>query len=254
MILHNVGYDKFDIALGDTLLNPQHLHLLGMMDVIVSNPPYSVHWEGTDNVLLINDERFSPAGVLAPKDNADFAFIMHSLAMLSVDGVAAIVCFPGIFYRSRAEQKIRKYLIENNYVDAIIELPPDLFFGTNITTDILILKKTKNNNDVLFVNASKEFVRKSAKNELSPENINNMLQYLIDREDKEFISKVISNEEIAKNKYDLSVNSYVDFEQAEEEIDIIETHKELAKTVERVNRLRILIDEITQELDGGIIE
>src|SRR5699024_7215356 len=182
MFLHDINYEKFDIALGDTLIEPAHWDE-EPFEAIVSNPPYSTKWEGDDNPLLINDPRYSPAGVLAPKSKADLAFTMHMLHWLATDGTAAIVKFPGVLYRGGAERKIRKYLIENNYVEAVIQLPPDLFFGTTIGTCILVLKKSKNTNDVIFVDSTEEFVRSSSKNKLTPDNIQNILKALVDRED-----------------------------------------------------------------------
>ena len=198
MFLHDIGYDKFDIACEDTLISPQHWDD-EPFEVIVSNPPYSIKWAGDDNAVLINDPRYSPAGVLAPKSKADFAFIMHSLSWLATNGTASIVCFPGILYRGGAEQKIRKYLIDNNFVDCLIQLPDNLFFGTSIATCVMVLKKSKKDNSTLFIDASKECVKITNNNKLTEENINNIIKIFTNREDVEHIAKLISNKEIAEN-------------------------------------------------------
>jgi len=208
MFLHDVNYDHFDIAHGDTLTDPKHWDD-EPFDAIVSNPPYSIKWDGDANPLLINDPRFSPAGVLAPKSKADLAFTMHMLSWLSTSGTAAIVEFPGVLYRGGAEAKIRKYLVENNYLDAVIQLPPDLFFGTTIATCIVILKKSKTENKTLFIDASKEFVRGGNKNKLSEENRKKILSAFTQRKDIEYFAKLVDNKAIAENDYNLSVSSYV---------------------------------------------
>lgn len=177
MFLHDIDYDKFDIAHGDTLIDPKHWDD-EPFEAIVSNPPYSIRWDGSDNPLLINDPRFSPAGVLAPKSKADLAFIMHSLSWLSTNGTAAIVCFPGVMYRGGAEQKIRKYLIDNNFVDCVIQLPDNLFYGTSIATCIMVLKKSKQENNTLFIDASKEYVKVTNSNKLTVSNIAHSYRYL----------------------------------------------------------------------------
>lgn len=159
MFLHDLDYDKFDIGHGDTLTDPIHMDD-EPFEAIVSNPPYSIKWDGDANPLMINDPRFSPAGVLAPKSKADLAFVLHSLSWLATNGTAAIVCFPGVMYRGGAEQKIRKYLIDNNYVDCVIQLPDNLFFGTSIATCIMVLKKSKSENSTLFIDASKECIKR----------------------------------------------------------------------------------------------
>ena len=249
MFLHDVNYEKFNIAHGDTLLDPQHWDD-EPFEAIVSNPPYSIKWEGDANPLLINDERFAPAGVLAPKSKADLAFTMHILSWLAVNGTAAIVEFPGVLYRGGAEQKIRKYLIDNNYVDAVIQLPPDLFFGTTIATCIIVLKKSKTDNSVLFINASDEFKRVGNKNKLTPDNQQNILMALDVREDEDHFAKLVSNEDIAANDYTISVSSYVEEEDLREAVDITALNAEIAEIVARQSQLRDSIDELVAELEG----
>lgn len=249
MFLHDINYEKFDIALGDTLIEPAHWDE-EPFEAIVSNPPYSTKWEGSDNPLLINDPRYSPAGVLAPKSKADLAFTMHMLHWLASDGTAAIVEFPGVLYRSGAEKKIRKYLIENNYVEAVVQLPPDLFFGTTIGTCILVLKKSKKTNDVIFVEASEEFVRAGNKNKLSPDNIQKILKALVEREDKEHFATVIDNNAIDENDYNLSVSSYVEPEDTREVIDITALNARIETIVVRQSELRSSIDAIVTDLEG----
>ncbi len=248
MFLHDIGYDKFDIACEDTLISPQHWDD-EPFEVIVSNPPYSIKWAGDDNAVLINDPRYSPAGVLAPKSKADFAFIMHSLSWLATNGTASIVCFPGILYRGGAEQKIRRYLIDNNFVDTIIQLPENLFFGTSIATCIMVLKKSKKDNSTLFIDASKECVKVTNNNKLSDDNIDNILKIFTDREDIEHITKLVSNKEIAENDYNLSVSTYVEKEDTREEVDIVELNKQIDEIVERENKLREEIDKIIKEIE-----
>ncbi|MDR2654210.1 MAG: type I restriction-modification system subunit M [Mycoplasmataceae bacterium] len=247
MFLHNINYSKFEIALGDTLLKPQLKDSIPF-DAIVSNPPYSVQWEGDSDPLLINDPRFSPAGVLAPKSKADFAFIMHCLSYLSTDGTAAIVEFPGTLYRGGAEEKIRKYLIDNNYIDCIIQLPGNLFFGTSISTCIIVLKKSKKTNDVVFIDASKEYETNTNSNKLTQQNISNIYKYFNERKDIEFIVKVASYDEIVKKNYNLSVNNYVISEDTSEIIDIEEINKELEVTVKKIETLRAEINKIVKEI------
>ncbi len=249
MFLHNVGYDKFDIALGDTLEDPQHWND-EPFDVIVSNPPYSIKWAGEDNPVLISDPRFSPAGVLAPKSKADLAFILHSLAWLSSDGVASIVCFPGLLYRGGAEKKIRKYLIDNNFIDCIIQLPSNLFFGTSIATCIMVLKKSKKTNDVLFIDASEECIKVTNANKLTEENIANILEVYSKREDKEHIAKVVKAEYIGENDYNISVSTYVEKEDTREVIDIDELNSQLAELVAREHFLRDEIAKLIIEIEG----
>ena len=249
MFLHDIDYDKFDIACEDTLLTPMHWDD-EPFEVIVSNPPYSVKWAGDDNAMLINDPRYSPAGVLAPKSKADFAFIMHSLAWLASNGTASIVCFPGILYRTGAEQKIRKYLIDNNFIDCIIQLPENLFFGTSIATCIMVLKKNKIDNSTLFIDASKEYVKVTNNNRLTNENIENILKIFENREDLQYISRLVSNKEIEKNNYNLSVSTYVEKEDTREVIDIKELNKQLDEIVKRENILRDEISEIIAEIEA----
>lgn len=249
MFLHDVNYNKFDIAYGDTLLNPLHWDE-EPFDVIVSNPPYSVQWVGDDDVTLINDERFSPAGVLAPKSKADFAFIMHSLSWLSSTGTASIVCFPGIFYRGGAEKKIRKYLVDNNFVDCVIQLPSNLFFGTSIATCIMVLKKNKKDNSILFIDASKEFVKVTNNNKLSEENIQNIYKIFDNRTDVQYVAKVASYDEIKDNDFNLSVSTYVEQEDTREKVDIKELNKRIAEIVAREDELRKEIDKIIADIEG----
>ena len=250
MFLHDVPYDKFNIKLGDTLLEPKHWDD-EPFEAIVSNPPYSIKWEGDDNPILINDQRFSPAGVLAPKGKADLAFIMHSLSWLATNGTAAIVCFPGIMYRGGAEQKIRKYLIDNNYIDCIIQLPDNLFFGTSIATCIMVLKKGKSENKTLFIDASKECVKVTNSNKLSPQNIENILKVFIERKEKiDYVSRLVPNDEIAQNEYNLSVSNYVEAEDTREVIDIKALNKQIAEIVAKENILRAEIDKIIKEIEG----
>lgn len=248
MFLHDIGYDKFDIACEDTLTTPQHWDD-EPFEVIVSNPPYSIKWAGDDNAVLINDPRYSPAGVLAPKSKADFAFIMHSLAWLATNGTASIVCFPGILYRGGAEQKIRKYLIDNNFVDCIIQLPDNLFFGTSIATCIMVLKKSKKDNSTLFIDATNECVKVTNNNKLTDDNINNIIDIFTRREDKEYVAKLVSNKEIEKNDYNLSVSTYVEKEDTREKIDIVELNKEIDEIVARENVLREEIKKIISEIE-----
>lgn len=248
MFLHDIEFDKFDIAHGDTLISPQHWDN-EPFEAIVSNPPYSIKWEGDDNGTLINDPRFSPAGVLAPKSKADMAFIMHSLSWLASNGTAAIVCFPGIMYRGGAEQKIRKYLIENNFVDCVIQLPDNLFYGTSIATCIMVIKKNKTDNSTLFIDATKQCQKVTNNNKLIEENIDNILKYFTDRADIDYVSKLVPNSEIAEQEYNLSVSTYVEQEDTREVIDIVELNKEIAKIVERENVLRAEIDKIISEIE-----
>ncbi len=250
MFLHDIDYDKFDVAHGDTLTDPKHWDD-EPFEAIVSNPPYSIKWEGDDNALLINDPRFSPAGVLAPKSKADLAFIMHSLSWLATNGTAAIVCFPGIMYRAGAEQKIRKYLIDNNFVDCVIQLPDNLFFGTSIATCIMVLKKSKNDNATLFIDASKECVKITNNNKLKANNINSILQTYIDRTDKEHISKLIPNSQVEKSDYNLSVSTYVEQKDTREVVNITVLNKEIERIVGRQHELRTEIDKIVAEIEAG---
>jgi type I restriction enzyme M protein len=249
MFLHDVNFEKFDIAHGDTLTDPKHWDE-EPFDAIVSNPPYSIKWDGDSNPLLINDPRFSPAGVLAPKSMADLAFTMHMLSWLSTSGTAAIVEFPGVLYRTGAEQRIRKYLIDNNYIDTVIQLPSDLFFGTTIATCIIVLKKSKVDNAILFIDASAEFVRGGNKNKLTEANRKRILQAYIERKDEDFFAKLIPNSEVAENDYKISVSSYVIREDTSEAIDIVKLNAHIAEIVVKQNHLRIAIDEIVADLEG----
>lgn len=249
MFLHDINYNKFNIARGDTLIDPKHWDD-EPFDAIVSNPPYSIKWAGKSNPLLINDERFAPAGILAPESKADLAFTLHMLSWLSAKGTAAIVEFPGVLYRGGAEGKIRKYLIDNNFVDTVIQLPPDLFFGTSIATCILVLKKNKTDNSILFVDASEEFVRNTNKNKLSDTNIENILSLLKNRVDVENKAIVVPNEEIAENDYNISVNSYLKTVTDEVEIDIVELNKNIQEIVAKQSQVRKELDSIIQELES----
>jgi type I restriction enzyme M protein len=250
MFLHDINYEKFDIAHGDTLQDPKHWDD-EPFDCIVSNPPYSIKWDGDANPLLINDPRFSPAGVLAPKSKADLAFTMHMLSWLSTSGTAAIVEFPGVLYRGGAEQKIRKYLLDNNYVDAVIQLPPDLFFGTSIATCVIVLKKSKKDNSTLFIDASAEFERGGNKNKLTEANRERILNAFIGRKDIDHFTRLVPNADIADNDYNIAVSSYVEQENTTEEVDIEKLNAHIAEIVIRQNKLRAAIDEIVADLEGG---
>jgi type I restriction enzyme M protein len=250
MFLHDIDYDKFDIALGDTLTDPHHWDD-EPFEAIVSNPPYSIKWKGDSDPILINDPRFSPAGVLAPKSKADLAFIMHSLSWLATNGTAAIVCFPGVMYRGGAEKKIRQYLIDNNYIDCIIQLPDNLFYGTSIATCIMVLKKSKSENSTLFIDASKEFVKVTNNNKLTQENIETILNAFKDRKDIEHFARLVPNSEIAEQDYNLSVSTYVEQEDTREKIDIVALNAEIEKIVAREQILREEIDKIIAEIEVG---
>jgi len=251
MFLHNINYDKFDIRLGDTLTDPKHDNFKPF-DAIVSNPPYSIKWIGKDDPTLINDDRFAPAGVLAPKSKADFAFILHALSYLSSKGRAAIVTFPGIFYRGGTEQKIRKYLIDHNFVETVISLAPNLFFGTPIAVNILVLSKSKTDTKTQFIDASGEdFYNKVTNNNvLTDAHIEKIMNLFDNKEDVEYVAVSIDQEQIAENDYNLSVSSYVEAEDTREKIDIKELNKEIAETVEKINKLRAEIDKIVKEIEG----
>ena len=248
MFLHDVGFDKFDVACEDTLTSPQHWDD-EPFELIVSNPPYSIKWAGDENPLLINDPRFSPAGVLAPKSKADMAFIMHSLSWLASNGTAAIVCFPGIMYRGGAEQKIRKYLVDNNYVDCIIQLPSNLFFGTSIATCIMVMKKNKNENKTLFIDASNECIKVTNNNKLTPENIERIVNTFAKREETAHFSHLAAYEEITENDYNLSVSTYVEAEDTREKVDIVKLNTEIEEIVMRENELREAIRNIIEEIE-----
>lgn len=247
MFLHNINYDKFSIERGNTLLDPKHGNDKPF-DAIVSNPPYSIKWVGSDDPTLINDDRFAPAGVLAPKSKADFAFILHSLSYLSSKGRAAIVTFPGIFYRGGAEQKIRKYLVDNNFVEAVIQLPDNLFFGTSIATCILILAKNKPTTDILFINASQEFKKETNNNILTEDNIEKILKSVESKENEDYFAQVVSQEKVAEADYNLSVSTYVEKEDTREKIDIDQLNRDIKETVQNIDRLRAEIDKIVEEL------
>jgi type I restriction enzyme M protein len=249
MFLHDINYEKFDIAHGDTLTDPVHWDDQPF-EAIVSNPPYSIKWDGDANPLMINDDRFAPAGILAPKSKADLAFTMHILSWLAVNGTAAIVEFPGVMYRGGAEKKIRQYLVDNNFVDTVIQLPPDLFFGTGIQTCILVLKKSKTDNKVLFINAEREFARQGTKNKLREEDRLKILENFETRQDVEYLSRLVDNDEIANNDYTLSVTSYVKAEDTREVIDITALNAEIKQIVARQSELRTRIDAIVADLEG----
>lgn len=250
MFLHDVGYEKFDIAHGDTLTDPAHWDD-EPFEAIVSNPPYSIRWDGDANPLLINDPRFAPAGVLAPKSKADLAFTMHILSWLAVNGTAAIVEFPGVLYRGGAEQKIRQYLVDNNYVDAVIQLPPDLFFGTTIATCIVVLKKSKHDNATLFIDASNEFTRSGNKNKLTDTHQQKILDAFRGRNDIAHFAKLIENATIAANGYNIAVSSYVEQQDTREAVDIKALNAEIARIVSRQAELRTQIDAIVADLEGN---
>ena len=250
MFLHNVNYDKFDIVLGNTLINPKHDHEKPF-DAIVSNPPYSVKWIGSADPTLINDDRFAPAGVLAPKSKADFAFVLHALSYLSSKGRAAIVCFPGIFYRGGAEQKIRKYLVDNNFVETVISLAPNLFYGTSIAVDILVLSKHKTENKTQFIDVSSEnfFKKVTNNNMMTDSHIDEVMKMFDSKKEVAHIATTIDNSKIVENDYNLSVSSYVEPKDNREKIDIIELKKEVSATVEKIGQLRDSIDEIIKEIE-----
>jgi type I restriction enzyme M protein len=251
MFLHNINYDKFNIALGNTLTDP-HFGDEKPFDAIVSNPPYSIKWIGDDDPTLINDDRFAPAGVLAPKSKADFAFVLHALSYLSGKGRAAIVCFPGIFYRGGAEQKIRKYLVDNNFVETVISLAPNLFYGTSIAVNILVLAKNKTENKTQFIDASGEdFFKKATNNNvLEDRHIEKIMELFDSKADVAHVAKTIDNTKIAENDYNLSVSSYVEAKDNREQFDIVELNKEVSKTVEKINKLRADINNIIKEIEA----
>ncbi len=251
MFLHNINYDKFNIALGNTLENP-HYGDEKPFDAIVSNPPYSIKWKGDEDPTLINDDRFAPAGVLAPKSKADFAFVLHCLSYLSSKGRAALVCFPGIFYRGGAEQKIRKYLVDNNFVETIISLAPNLFYGTPIAVTILVLSKHKTENKTQFIDASGEtfFKKVTNNNMLEDKHIEKIMEIFDSKENVEYVAKTIDNSKIAENDYNLSVSSYVETKDHREEFDIVELNTEVSNTVKKIDRLRADIDSIINEIEA----
>lgn len=249
MFLHNVEYNKFSIKRGDTLLEPMHTDEKPF-DAIVSNPPYSIKWVGDADPTLINDTRFAPAGKLAPKSYADYAFIMHCLSYLSSKGRAAIVCFPGIFYRKGAEQTIRKYLVDNNFIDTVIQLPENLFFGTSIATCILVMSKNKTTNKILFIDASKEYKKETNNNILEDKNIDNIIEIFRNKQDKDYFARCVDISEIQENSYNLSVSTYVEKEDTREKIDIKVLNKDIEETVKKIDSLRISINEIVTELEN----
>jgi type I restriction enzyme M protein len=249
MFLHNINYDKFDIKLGDTLTDPKH-NEQKPFDAIVSNPPYSIKWIGSDDPTLINDDRFAPAGVLPPKSKADFAFVLHALSYLSARGRAAIVSFPGIFYRGGAEKKIRQYLIDNNYVESVISLAPKLFYGTSIAVNILVLSKHKEDSKTQFIDASKLYKKATNTNLLEPEHIDKIIEAFDSKADIEHFARSVEAQEIADNDYNLSVSAYVEPEDTREKIDITKLNAELKSTVEKIDQLRAQIDNIVAEIEG----
>lgn len=251
MFLHNVNYDKFNIALGDTLINPQFGDEKPF-DAIVSNPPYSINWIGSDDPTLINDDRFAPAGVLAPKSKADFAFVLHALSYLSSKGRAAIVCFPGIFYRGGAEQKIRKYLVDNNFVESVISVAPNLFYGTTIAVTLLVLSKNKKENKTQFIDASGEdfFKKVTNNNLLTDDHIEKIMAIFDSKEDVPHVAKYVDNKILAENDYNLSVGSYLDSKDNRERVNIKELNQEISSTVEKINKLRADIDSIIKEIEA----
>jgi type I restriction enzyme M protein len=249
MFLHDINYEKFDIAHGDTLTDPIHWDDQPF-EAIVSNPPYSIKWDGDDNPLMINDPRYSPAGVLAPKSKADLAFTMHILNWLATNGTAAIVEFPGVMYRGGAEQKIRKYLVDNNYVDTVIQLPPDLFFGTGIQTCILVLKKSKKDNKVLFINAEREFARFGNKNKLRPEDIEKVLTKYTNRKDEDYFARLVDHAEIVDKDYSLSVTNFIAAQDMREVVDISILNKQISDLVAKQSVIRNEIDNIVKELES----
>ena len=249
MFLHDINFEKFSIGYGDTLQSPIHWDDKPF-DAIVSNPPYSIKWEGDANPLLINDERFAPAGVLAPKSKADYAFVMHILSWLSSNGTASIVEFPGILYRGGAEQKIRKYLIDNNYVDSVIQLPSDLFFGSTISTAIMVLRKNKKDNKIHFVDASKEFVRIDIKNKLSPANITKILDSVRYKTNSDHFSRYVDVSDVVEKEYNLAVNTYIETENNDEIVDITNLNLKISEIVKKVDSLRKSIDSIVADLEG----
>jgi type I restriction enzyme M protein len=252
MFLHDVNYEKFDIAHGDVLTDPAHWDD-EPFEAIVSNPPYSIRWQGDANPLLINDPRFAPAGVLAPKSKADLAFTMHMLSWLAVNGTAAIVEFPGVLYRGGAEQKIRKYLVDNNYVDTVIQLPPDLFFGTTIATCVIVLKKSKHDNKTLFIDASAEFVHRGNKNKLTEANRQRILDAFTGRKDIAHFARLVENGAVAENGYNISVSSWIAQEDTREAVDIKALNADIASIVARQAELRTDIDAIVVDLEANAL-
>ena len=249
MFLHNINYDKFNIQLGDTLHHP-HFIDDKPFDAIVSNPPYSVKWIGSDDPTLINDDRFAPAGVLAPKSKADFAFVLHALSYLSAKGRAAIVCFPGIFYRGGAEQKIRQYLVDNNYVETVISLAPNLFYGTTIAVNILVLSKHKTDMSTQFIDASGLFKKETNNNILTEQHIEQIMQVFDGKDNVDHFAQSVPFEKIKENDYNLSVSGYVEAKNTREVINISKLNAELKVTVAKIDQLRNDIDAIVEEIEG----
>lgn len=251
MFLHELTPDKFDVACGDTLTDPYPGHWdAEPFELIVSNPPYSIKWVGDSNPFLINDSRFSPAGVLAPKSKADMAFIMHSLAWLAPNGTAAIVCFPGIMYRGGAEQRIRKYLVDNNFIDCVIQLPTNLFFGTSIATCVMVMKRGKKDNKILFIDASDECIKVTNNNRLTSDNIKNIVKAFTERVDKDYFCRLVPYDEVKTQNYNLSVSTYVEQEDKREKIDILKLNAEIKRIVAREQVLRDEIDRIISEIEA----
>ena len=249
MFLHNVNYDKFNIQLGDTLIEP-HFGDDKPFDAIVSNPPYSVKWVGSDDPTLINDDRFAPAGVLAPKSKADFAFVLHALSYLSSKGRAAIVCFPGIFYRGGAEQRIRQYLVDNNYVETVISLAPNLFYGTTIAVTILVLAKNKKDTTTQFIDASGLFKKETNNNVLLDEHIKEIMAVFESKANVDHFAQSVPFEKVAANDYNLSVSSYVETRDDREAVDIKALNAKIYGIVARQMELRSQIDAIVADLEG----
>ncbi|SCN47721.1 Type I restriction-modification system, DNA-methyltransferase subunit M [methanotrophic endosymbiont of Bathymodiolus azoricus (Menez Gwen)] len=249
MFLHNINYDKFNIMLGNTLIEP-HFNDDKPFDAIVSNPPYSVKWIGSDDPTLINDERFAPAGVLAPKSKADFAFVLHALNYLSSKGRAAIVCFPGIFYRGSAEKKIRQYLVDNNYVETVISLAPNLFFGTSIAVNILVLSKHKTDTKTQFIDASQFFKKATNNNLLTDKHIEQIIALFDSKDDVAYLAQCVEHQSITDNDYNLSVSAYVEAEDTREVIDITQLNAEIKTTVSKIDKLRSDIDAIVAEIEA----
>ena len=250
MITHGVNYDKFNIKLGDTLINPRHLDY-APFDIIVSNPPYSTHWIGSDDPTLINNERYAPAGVLAPKSKSDLAFVMHILSMLSDTGKAAVVMFPGVLYRGGAEEKIRKYLVDNNYIESIIQLPENMFYGVGISTCIITLSKCKKDNNILFIDASKMYIRDGNKNALSEQNINDITKLAADRTNVPNIAQLIANDKLGgENHYNLGVSTWVEKKDNRKQTDIKALNKHIDDIVKNEQELRNQINDIINELEA----
>src|SRR5690606_32013649 len=250
MFLHNINYDKFNISLGNTLIDP-HFGDEKPFDAIVSNPPYSVNWIGSDDTTLINDDRFAPAGVLAPKSKADFAFVLHALSYLSGKGRAAIVCFPGIFYRGGAEQKIRQYLVDNNYVETVISFAPNLFFVTTIAVNSVVLSKHKTDTTTQFIDASGLFKKETNNNVLTDAHIEQIMAVFDSKEDIDHVARSVPLEEVAANDYNLSVSSYVEAKDNREQVDIAQLNAELKNTVARIDQLRTEIDAIVAKIEAS---